>query len=322
MGWEEDAHAASLVEPDEEDQQCERQDESSVRRRAGDVVKLSGTICNLKVTRSSASFVLTSSDQTKFGIIAIAAALAGMDGQAAAASHYASDMDEVADYVEFDLNEHSVKGWVWRNPFHEGDVVNVAAEQVNGHWEAYGIVRPSDRTVALYPHCSRGSATHYKNAFFWWVAGTFGALVFCGGAMLMMFSVLDYFPEGIAVLPAMFLTFSHFLLLFASFLRYGAKGVYVYGLFWLLIEANQLNQLSDSNIMLSMGLVMVGCVYAFSALMTFSLSRKWLPIVRVAEKVFRALELPNPSNIDLVKSSKAQRTAQDPGEFGTFYFRY
>lgn len=62
--------------------------------------------------------------------------------------------------------------------------------------------------------------------------------------------------------------------------------------------------------------------FTFFALMTFSLSRKWMPFVRVAEKVFRTLELPNPGNIDLVKSSKAQRTEQDPGEFGTFYFRY
>ncbi len=56
--------------------------------------------------------------------------------------------------------------------------------------------------------------------------------------------------------------------------------------------------------------------------MTLSLARKWMPFVRVAEKVFRALELPNPSHIDLVKSSKAQRKPDDPGEYGTFWFRY
>jgi hypothetical protein len=61
---------------------------------------------------------------------------------------------------------------------------------------------------------------------------------------------------------------------------------------------------------------------AFFALMTYSMTRKWMPFVRLAEKVFRALKLPNPSSIDLVKTSKAQRTDKDPGEFGTFYFRY
>ena len=61
---------------------------------------------------------------------------------------------------------------------------------------------------------------------------------------------------------------------------------------------------------------------AFFALMTYSLTRKWLPFVKLAEKVFTALDLPDPSNIDLVKSSKKSRTPQDPPEFGTFYFRY
>ena len=65
----------------------------------------------------------------------------------------------------------------------------------------------------------------------------------------------------------------------------------------------------------------MGC-YAFFNLMTVYLTRKWMPFVRVAEKVFRALEWRNPGNGDLVKSSKDQRRADDPGEFGTFYFRY
>jgi hypothetical protein len=47
-----------------------------------------------------------------------------------------------------------------------------------------------------------------------------------------------------------------------------------------------------------------------------------MPYVRVAEKVFKALGWPDVGNVDLVKSSKAQRLKTDPGEFGTFYFRY
>jgi hypothetical protein len=67
-------------------------------------------------------------------------------------------------------------------------------------------------------------------------------------------------------------------------------------------------------------LVTVGMVLFF-CLMIFSLTQKWMPFVRLSEKVFRALNLPDPDNIDLVKSSKAQRKPSDPGEFGTFYFR-
>ncbi len=61
---------------------------------------------------------------------------------------------------------------------------------------------------------------------------------------------------------------------------------------------------------------------AFIGLMTFSLSHKWMPFVRLTEKLCRTLGLSNPGDIDLVASSKRQRRGDDPGEFGTFYFRY
>ena len=56
--------------------------------------------------------------------------------------------------------------------------------------------------------------------------------------------------------------------------------------------------------------------------MTISLARKWMPFVRLSEKVFRVLGFPDPGNVDLAKSSKAQRKPDDPSEYGTFYFRY
>ena len=235
---------------------------------ADGLVKLSGTVRNLKVTRTSASFVFTQTDQTKIGVVAVAAAIAGLGGQAMATASNASAMEEEADYLEFDLDGLPVKGWVWRNPFNEGDVVNVAAERKpNGHWEAYGVQRPRDKTVALYPHCSRGRARHIKNAAWWWFFGW-------GGWVLIFFIPLSFYLMG----PTIF---------------------------------------SDHGLYYS-----VTGLMTFFGVMTFSLSRKWMPFVRLSEKVFRALDLPNPSNVDLVKSSKRQRTEQDPGEFGTFYFRY
>jgi hypothetical protein len=234
---------------------------------AAGVVRLRGTIRNLKVTRGNASFVFTAADQSRLGILAVASALAGLDGQAAASSHYASDLEEAADFIEFDLDGQPVKGWVWRNPFRDGDAVHVAAERVEDRWEAFGILRPADRTLALYPHCSRGRATHYKNAVKWWLLAGGGSIV------------LVFFPG-------------------------------MYALF-----GNEIFQLEEPWIAFV-------CLMAAFGVMTFFLTRKWLPFVRVAERVFRTLGLPDPSNIDLVKSSKAQRKASDPGEFGTFYFRY
>jgi hypothetical protein len=85
--------------------------------QAGNIVKLSGKLTGYRCTRASANFVYSKSDQHKMGDVAITAALAGMGGQAASTAASAGDMEEPAEYLEFDLNGNPVKGWVWRSPF-------------------------------------------------------------------------------------------------------------------------------------------------------------------------------------------------------------
>lgn len=41
----------------------------------------------------------------------------------------------------------------------------MVAERVETHWQGYGLYRPRDKIVALYPHCSRGRYAHYRAAF-------------------------------------------------------------------------------------------------------------------------------------------------------------
>ncbi|WP_288393161.1 putative type VI secretion system effector [uncultured Herbaspirillum sp.] len=52
------------------------------------------------------------------------------------------------------------------------------------------------------------------------------------------------------------------------------------------------------------------------------LIRKWMPFVHLAEAVFHTLDLPNPSHIDLVKSSKKLAKDGDDPACGVMYFRY
>lgn len=66
----------------------------------------------------------------------------------------------------------------------------------------------------------------------------------------------------------------------------------------------------------------VGGIFLAFGIAIGSMAKQWMPFVTLAEKVFKILELPNPGNIDLVKSSKMQRTKQDAAEFGVMYFRY
>jgi hypothetical protein len=242
---------------------------SGIEQRPEGLVKLSGTIRNYKVIRASANFVFTDSDKTKLGVVAIAAGLAGLSGQAISTASSAAT-EENADCVEFDLNGKPVKGWVWRSPFKEGDVVDVAAEWQGDHYEAGGIARPIDHMIALYPHCSRGTARHVKNGAKW-------------GVIFILLFLLMVEMMGVA-----------------------SRGIGKY--------SNEV--LSMPHLLVALGVV------CFFMLMVVSMIRKWMVFVRLAEKVFRTLDLPDPSNIDLVNSSKAQRKPDDSGEFGTFYFRY
>jgi hypothetical protein len=234
--------------------------------RAGEMLKLSGKITGYRCTRASASFVYSRGDQHKLGVVAVAAAFAGMAGQAASAAGFASDIEEPAEYLEFDLDGHPVKGWVWRSPFKEGDVVDVAAEWQGDHYEAYGIARPSDKMIALYPHCSRSRRQHIKNAIKWGVAWN-----------IMFF--------GVSLVGA-----------------------------WILLGSDMLREPAFYTI--------GGFIALMWVLMFVSLFRQYMPFVRLSEKVLDILGLPDAANVDLVKSSKQQRTAEDPAEFGTFYFRY
>jgi hypothetical protein len=160
------------------------------------LTKLSGTITNLKVTRAEGSFVLSKSDQTQMGWVAVAAATMGMSGQAASTMSNANDVEEAADFVEFELNGQPVQGWMWRNPFKEGDQVEVAAAHQGDHWEAFGIARPADQTIALYPHCSRTKSPHIRNVFKWWFLLGGGSIIFgyipilfLGGGGKYLFSI-------------------------------------------------------------------------------------------------------------------------------------
>ncbi|GGY28604.1 hypothetical protein GCM10007387_08460 [Pseudoduganella albidiflava] len=150
------------------------------------LVKLSGKISNYTVTSESASFFFTRSDQTKLGLIAIAASLAEMGGQAMSVASNASAMEEEADYVRCDIDGMKVSGWLWRSPFKDGDIVDAAVEWRTDHYELLGMARPADRTVALYPHCSRSMVPHVKNAIKWWL---YVSLFFDVGMLVLMSSV-------------------------------------------------------------------------------------------------------------------------------------
>jgi hypothetical protein len=235
------------------------------------LIKLAGKMSNYQVSRQEASFIFTDGDKNTLGVIAIAASLAGMGGQAISVASNATSTAEEADYVKFNLGDKALQGWLWRSPFREGDEVEVAAEWQSDHYEVFSVARPSDKTIALYPHCSRAKARHIKNALTWWLITI--------------------------------ITFQLSLSIF--FLTIGSDAF-----------------LDLWNYMLYEAIWMPAGLMIFLGIAITSMARQWMPFVRVADKVFVTLGLPNPQDIDLVKSSKKQRSSLDTPEFGSMYFRY
>jgi len=174
------------------------------KSNANVLVKLSGRIVDFKCTRARASFVFNEADRTKMGAVAIAAGLAGMGGQAMSTAANAGDLEEEGDYLEFTLDGKALSGWVWRSPFKEGDEVEIAAETDGDRHEIFGVARPSDRTIALYPHCSRGRTRHFINAAKWW-------LILSGsGVLFVSFMMRDSLVQAISERGVQWEVFSFF----------------------------------------------------------------------------------------------------------------
>ncbi|QJQ03292.1 putative type VI secretion system effector [Herbaspirillum rubrisubalbicans] len=149
--------------------------------QANGLIKISGEIKNYVSKRDEASFVLTKKDKTGMGMVSVALAAAGMGGQAIATASNVASLQEEADYVEFDLDGKEVKGWLWRSPFKEGDVVDAAVVWQGEYFELVALAKPADRTIALYPHCVRGRRAFYALVFRWWLifAGVYPTVFTC-----------------------------------------------------------------------------------------------------------------------------------------------
>lgn len=136
------------------------------------------TLNDFRAERGHASFVFTPSDQTGMGVVAIAAAALGQAGAASGLLVQSSDAEEAAYQIRFTLDGKPASGWLWFAPFENGDEVDSVVRWQDDHYEVMAMVRPSDRTVALYPHLSRGRKAHWKAV---WKVWFWGVTIFGGG---------------------------------------------------------------------------------------------------------------------------------------------
>ncbi|KGR97633.1 MULTISPECIES: putative type VI secretion system effector [Burkholderia] len=148
----------------------------------GRAVILRGVVSNFSKERATGDFLLSDADRSAAGLTAVAAALAGSGGAVGLAS--LAGIKEEADKVQFELNGKKITGWLMWSPFKNGDEVEVVAELLrDGTYRSFAVLKPEDRTIALYPHCSRGRIAHYKNSLKWFFMAF--AFIFLGSCGVM-----------------------------------------------------------------------------------------------------------------------------------------
>jgi len=182
-----------------------------------------------------------------------------------------SEMREGAFGVSFDIDGKHVRGVLWNCPFQDGEYVEVVAEPLDDHWNAFAIARPDDRIVSLFPHVVSGRYAHYRStlkALLWFL------VVFIGIAYSMAIA------------------------------------------FW------WLNGAPNPDVFFSALMGGAALTVAIFSIIAASVSRKYLPFVRMAEMVFSALGWKDVKNINLRKQTMRSIRPDDPPALGPFYFRY
>ncbi|AHI65103.1 putative type VI secretion system effector [Burkholderia thailandensis] len=150
------------------------------------VVVLRGTVGNFRRERATGDFLLNDADRSAAGLTAVAAALVGSGGAIGLAS--LAGTKEEADKVAFELDGKKITGWLMWSPFKSGDDVEVVAELMkDGTYRAFAVLKPDDRTIALYPHCTRGRIAHYKYSMKWFTIAFSSIFMGACGIMAAIF---------------------------------------------------------------------------------------------------------------------------------------
>ncbi|QBG97814.1 hypothetical protein EYC55_02805 [Xanthomonas oryzae] len=155
------------------------------------VVILRGRIAQLHAERETGDFLFSNTDRQAIGLTAVGAALVGSGGAVGLASM--ADVKEEATKIRFEIDGKVVSGWLMWSPFNEGDEVQVVAEKArDGTFIAFAVLRPSDRVIALYPHCSKGWMAHLKTSLSWFIK-VYAVVIIAYSTMAL--SILGYDGE-------------------------------------------------------------------------------------------------------------------------------
>ena len=131
------------------------------------VVRVVGAVADLKTSSTSENFVFGSGERVVGGAAAAGLAAAGLAGAATGAAMSSSDAADKVTAFECKVGTQSVKGRFGEVTFGDGDQIEVVGSVFNGELSALAVIRPSDRTIWMHPHCSRGTSAYRRFCFRW-----------------------------------------------------------------------------------------------------------------------------------------------------------
>ena len=175
---------------------------------------LRGRIENYRVRTVTDDFFFSESERDAMGATGLFASAVGLVGVGVGLVGQSTDTCQEADLAEFEINGEPVQAFLWLSPFKEGDEVEVVSERIDGTWKAFAVVRPLDRIIALYPHCSRGRKAHWRHVWKWWlISGIFVSSV--AAFMLLAINFFDSERDWGGVFQLIVIGTSGFMFIFA-----------------------------------------------------------------------------------------------------------
>jgi hypothetical protein len=127
---------------------------------------LRGQIADLVTSSGEEEFVQTTADKALGSGLAATLALSGLAGAATGAMLATSGSADSVQFFTCTVNGKRIAGRFSKVWFENGDHVEVIGEPHHDESiAAYAIRRPSDRTLWMFPHSSRGRKTHWAYAW-------------------------------------------------------------------------------------------------------------------------------------------------------------
>ena len=131
------------------------------------LVIIRGKVSDLHISLGEEDFVFTNADKSAGAGAAVGLAVGGLAGAATGAVYNSGDAADKLDFFICRVGEELVKGRFGKVSFSDGDTVEVVGLKDANQFNAYAVTRPSDRTIWMYPHCTRGSKAYKKFSIKW-----------------------------------------------------------------------------------------------------------------------------------------------------------